>query len=449
MPETDLSPAPKLSVGAPVALVRVIGRWSLTALMVNSILGAGIFGLPAVLAARMGGLSPLSCLLAGLGVLIIAACIAEVSSQFDETGGLYLYARHAFGVFPSLLVGWLTLLTRIVAPAAGANLFCTYAAQFFPVLAGRKAVVVILVLLIGQHALFNYIGVKTGKNVSNFFTAVKVGFLLFFIVSGLLVWIFRPELRVPLSYVFIPAKNWFESILLLVYAYGGFEGTLFVGGETKNPRADTPIALLRALAAVCVIYTAVQFVVVSLLPTAATSSRPLADAAQQFLGSGGATAIGLAALVSTYGYLSANMLQSPRITFAMAERGDFPRFLAAVHPRFRTPYVSIILYVLLLFGFAAFGNFRWNAMLSAVSRLAVYGAMALAVPVLRRKNPSAARFRLPAPYLFAGAGIFLAILLLTQMGRGEFLIVGGTCLVALANWLVVRKRQTLSEENTR
>lgn len=449
MPETDLSPAPKLSAGAPVALVRVIGRWSLTALMVNSIIGAGIFGLPAVLAARMGGLSPLSCLLAGLGILIIAACIAEVSSQFDETGGLYLYARHAFGVFPSLLVGWLTLLTRIVAPAAGANLFCTYAAQFFPVLAGRKAVIIVLVLLIGQLAFFNYIGVKTGKNVSNFFTAVKVGFLFFFIVSGLLVWIFRPAMRVPLSFDPVPARSWFESILLLVYAYGGFEGALFVGGETKNPRADTPIALLRALAAVCVIYTAVQFVVVSLLPSAGASARPLADAAQRFLGSGGATLIGLAALVSTYGYLSAVLLQSPRIIFAMAERGDLPRFFDAVHPRFRTPYVSIVLFALLLFGFAALGNFRWNAMLSAVSRLAVFGLMALAVPVLRRKNPSAATFRLPAPYLFAGAGIFLAILLMTQMGRGEFLIVGGTCLVALANWLVVRKRQTLIEENTR
>jgi APA family basic amino acid/polyamine antiporter len=309
-------------------------------------------------------------------------------------------------------------------------------------------VVIVLVALIGQLAFFNYIGVKTGKNVSNFFTAVKVGFLLIFIVSGLLVWIFRPAMRIPLSYPSIPARNWFESILLLVYAYGGFEGALFVGGETKNPRADTPVALLRALAAVCLIYTAVQFVVVTLLPAAAASARPLADAAQRFLGLGGATLIGLAALVSTYGYLSAVLLQSPRIIFAMGERGDFPRFFAAVHPRFRTPYVSIVLFAFLLFGLAALGNFRWNAMLSAVSRLAVFGAMALAVPVLRHKNPSAARFRLPAPYLFAGAGIFLAILLLTQMGRGEFLIVGGTCLVALANWLVVRKR-TLIEENTR
>src|SRR5271169_1582879 len=98
--------------------------------MGNSIIGAGIFGLPRELAALLGGLSPLGCLLAGAWILIVAACIAEVSSRFDETGGLYLYARHAFGQFTGLLVAWLSWLTRIAAPAAAANLFCTYAAQF-------------------------------------------------------------------------------------------------------------------------------------------------------------------------------------------------------------------------------------------------------------------------------------------------------------------------------
>jgi APA family basic amino acid/polyamine antiporter len=421
-------------------LVRTIGRWSLTALMVNSIIGAGIFGLPSVLAARLGGFSPLSCVLAGAGILIVAACIAEVSSQFDETGGLYLYARDAFGRFPGLLVAWLTWLTRIAAPAAAANLFCTYAAQFFPALAARWAELAVLAVLIGQLALFNYIGVKTGKNISNLFTAVKVGFLLFFVVSGLLFLIFHPALRLPLAFAAPPAKSWFEAILLLVYAYGGFEGALFVGGETRNPRRDTPIALLVALAVVCVIYTGVQYVVVATLPNAGASARPLADAMQHFLGPAGAAAIGLAALVSTYGYLSANLLHAPRITFALAEQRDFPKFLGTVHPKFRTPYISILLYAIVLFAFAGFGNFRWNAMLSAVSRLAVYGAMALAVPVLRWRNPAAASFRLPMPYLFSGAGILFAVVLLTRMGRGEFFIVGGTCLVALTNWLVVRNR---------
>ncbi len=420
-------------------LVRTIGRWSLTALMVNSIIGGGIFGLPSILAARLGALSPLSCLGAGAGILIIAGCIAEVSSRYEETGGLYLYARDALGRFAGLLVAWLTWLTRIAAPAAVANLFCTYLAQFFPSLATRRGELLVLAVLLGHLAFLNYIGVKAGKNVSNLFTAVKVGFLLFFVLAGLLVLVLRPEIRVPLSVPNVSARSWFEAILLLVYAYGGFEGALFVGGETTNPKRDTPVALLRALAAVALIYTGVQFVTIATLPGAASSARPISDAAQHFLGPAGATAMALAALVSAYGYLSANLLHSPRITFAMAEQGDFPAFLAAVHPKYRTPYFSIILYALIVFVFAALGNFQWNAMLSAVSRLAIYGAMAIAVPVLRSRRDGKAQFLLPVPYLFAGLALLFSVILLTQMGRGEFYVVGTTCAIALLNWILVRR----------
>jgi amino acid transporter len=407
--------------------------------MVNSIVGVSIFKLPGDLAARLGGLSPFSCLGAGAGILIIAGCIAEVSSYYEETGGLYLYARDALGRFAGLLVAWLTWLTRIAAPAAAANLFCTYAAQFFPALETRRGELLLLGALIGHLALLNYFGVKTGKNVSTIFTAVKVGFLLFFVVAALLALLIKPELRVAIVFPAVSAKSWFQAMLLLVYAYGGFEGALFVGGETENPKRDTPIALLTALGVVCLLYTAVQFAVVTILPDAGASTRPLADAAQRFLGPAGEIAIALAALVSAYGYLSANLLHAPRITFALAEQGDFPAFLGAVHPRYRTPYVSIFVYAVLVFVFAALGNFKWNAVLSAVSRLAVYGAMALAVPLLRRRGDRQAQFVLPWPYLFAGLGLLFSLLLLTQMGKSEFVIIGTTCVVALVNWLVVRR----------
>ena len=420
-------------------LVRVIGRWSLTALMVNSIIGGSIFGLPSLLAARVGWLSPLAYLLAGAGILIIAACIAEVSSRYEGTGGLYLYARDAFGRFAGLLVAWLTFLTRIAAPSAVANLFCTYLAQFFPALASRPWQLVVMAVLITQLAVFNYIGVKTGKNVSNISTGVKVSFLLFFAISGLLALLFRPALRVPFSVSSISANTWFEAILLLVFAYGGFEGTLFVGGETKNPKRDTPIALLLALVIVCVIYTAVQFVTMATLPTVAASATPLSDAAQRFLGPLGSAAIALAALISAYGYLTANLLHAPRVTYALAENGDFPGFLAAIHPRYHTPYVSILFYAVILFIFSALGNFQWNAMLSAVSRLGIYGIMALAVPVLRRRTDAQAQFLLPFPYVFSGLALLFSLILITRMGRGEFYVVGSTGAIALLNWLLVRR----------
>ena len=419
-------------------LVRTIGRWSLTALMVNSIIGVSIFRLPADLAAKLGGVSPLSCVAAGVGILFIAGCIAEVSSYFRETGGLYLYARETFGRFAGLLVGWLTWLTRIAAPAAAANLFCTYLAYFFPSVAGRGLEVLVIALLIGHLALVNYVGVTAGKNVSNLFTGIKVGFLLLFVLVGLFALMARPEIRVPITFPPTSSKNWFEAMLLLVYAYGGFEGALFVGGETKNPKRDTPVALLSALALVCVVYTAIQFVTVATLPDAGSSAQPLSMAAMRIVGPAGGKVMTLAALLSAYGYLSANLLHAPRLTFAMAEQGDFPGFLAAVHPRHRTPFVSILVYGVLVFIFAALGTFEWNAVLSAVARLAVYGTMAVAVPVLRRARPGGASFLLPAPYLFAGIGAIFAGVLLTQMGWGEFVVIGTTCAIALVNWIVVR-----------
>ena len=417
-------------------LVRTIGRWSLTALMVNSIIGVSIFRLPSLLAEKIGAYSPLSCLAAGVGILIIAGCIAEVSSRYEGTGGLYLYARDALGRFAGLLVAW---LTRIAAPAAAANLFCTYAAQFFPVLGTRTGELAVLAVLIGQLAVVNYIGVKTGERVSNFFTAVKVGFLLQFVIAGLVALIARPEIRVPLVWPAASARSWFDAMLLLVYAYGGFEGALSVGGESTNPKRDTPIALLTALALVAVVYTAVQIVTLKTLPDAAASVRPLADASQRFLGPAGAMAIAAAALVSAYGYLSANLLHAPRLTFAVAEGRDFPSFFGAIHPRYRTPYVSIVVYAVLVFLFAALGTFQWNAVLSAVSRLTVYGAMAVAVPILRQRRDDKARFQLPFPYFFAGFGLIFSAMLLTQMQRGEFIVVGTTCTIALLNWFFVRR----------
>jgi amino acid transporter len=423
----------------PQGLVRTIGRWSLTALMVNSIVGVSIFKLPADLARNLGGWSPLSCVAAGAGILVIAGCIAEVSSRYEKTGGLYLYARDALGRFAGLLVAWMTWLTRIAAPAAAANLVWTYSAKFFPRLESGAGKFLVLFVLIGHLALFNYFGVKTGKNLSNFFTVVKVGFLLAFVVAGCWALVTRPELRVPLAMPGVSAKTWFETMLLLVYAYGGFEGALFVGGESTNPKRDTPIALLLALGVVCLIYTAVQYVTIATLPDAGISARPLADAAQRFMGSGGAVATAMAALISGYGYLSANVLHAPRITYALAEQGDFPAFFGIEHSQYRTPYVSILAYAALVFVFALIGNFQWNALLSAASRLSVYGAVALAVPILRSRNDGKAKFLLPAPYLFAGLGILFSVVLATRMGRSEFAVIGTTSVIALVNWAVVRR----------
>ena len=194
----------------------------------------------------------------------------------------------------------------------------------------------------------------------------------------------------------VTVHDWLAVVLVLVFAYGGFEAVFFATGETRDPRRDAPAALGYALALVTVIYTLVQVVINGTLENPAATERPLADAARHIFGGGAAAAIAGGALVSIYGYLGANMLHTPRLTFALAERGDFPRFFAAVHPKFRTPHVSIMLYTALLLGFTLLGNFRWNITLSAVARLLTYSSFAVALLVLRRKQPQVDAFRVPA-----------------------------------------------------
>ncbi len=421
-------------------LVRAIGRWTLTALMLNTIIGGGFGGLPSLLAAHLGRLSPAGFLLAAPGVGLIAACLAEVASQFQQTGGPYLYARIAFGRFMAIQIGWLAWLSRITAASAAADLFVSYLAQFFPVVEVSAARALVLALLIGFLASVNYRGVSQGARLSNLFTVTKLLVMACFICGGLLALGFRPEIRINQSAVPIAAADWFDAILLMTYAYGGFEAALFVSGETHDSRADAPVALLVALITATILFVSVQYVVVHTLPNAAASTRPAADAAGHFWGRTGASLIAIGTLIALYGYLSANMLHTPRLTFAMGEQGDFPAVFAAVHARFRTPSVSILAFTVMLVIFATIGSYRWNVALTAVSRLLIYGSIVAALPVLRRKSATVDAFRLPHAALIVTLALAFTGALMTRMDIRGFGVVAGTVALAGLNWVWARTR---------
>ncbi len=421
-------------------LVRAIGRWSLAALMLNTIIGASIFGLPSLLAAHLGRLSPAGYLVTAAGIAAIAACLAEVASQFREAGGPYLYARVSFGQFAAIQIGWLTWLTRIVASAAAADLFVSYLAQFLPNVEAWAMRLMVLGLLVGFLAVANYLGVTTGARLSNFFTITKVLVVLIFIAAGLTALLIHPAVRVTPQAVSVTRGDWLEAVLLMINSFGGFEAALFLSGETRDPRKDAPVALLIALATATLLYVAVQYIVIHTLPTATTAAKPVADAAQHFLGRFGASLIAAGALISVYGYLSANMLHTPRLTFAMGEQGDFPAFFAAVHPRFRTPYVSIVTFAVLLVIFSVAGSYQWNAILSAISRLFIYASIAAALPALRRKQPHSDAFRLPAGIVFVMVALFFTGVLVTRIHRGGLVVLAVTFALALLNWLWAARR---------
>jgi APA family basic amino acid/polyamine antiporter len=425
------------------SLVRAIGRWSLAALMLNTIIGASIFGLPSLLAAHLGRFSPAGYLVTAVGIAAIAACLAEVASQFREAGGPYLYARTAFGPFVAIQIGWLTWLTRIVASSAAADLFVSYLTQFFPRAEVWTMRAMVLGLLIGILAVVNYRGVTNGTRLSNFFTISKVLVVGLFIAAGFTALLLRPGLRITPQALSITTTDWLEAVLLMINSFGGFEAALFASGETRDPRKDAPVALLMALGTATFLSVAVQYVVIHTLPTATTAAKPVADAARHFLGPFGSSVIAAGALVSVYGYLSANMLHTPRLTFAMGEQGDFPAFFAAIHPRFRTPYMSIAIFAVLLVIFSVAGTYRWNVTLAAVSRLFIYASIAAALPVLRRKQPHANAFRLPGAMFFVVLALVFTGVLVTAIHLGGLVVLAVTFALALLNWLwVVRYLKT-------
>jgi amino acid transporter len=420
-------------------LVRAIGRWSLAALVVNCIIGSGVFGLPSVLAGLLGRASLLAVALAAGAMGVIMACVAEVSSRFAQTGGPYLYAREAFGRFMGIQVGWLLWFVRLTACAANANLFVTYLGEFWPPATRPVAQFAILSLLIGILAAINVRGVRGGTHVSNAFTAAKLGSLGLVVAAGAFYLIAThhviPETSVPGG-----ANNWAQAMVLLVFAYGGFEAALVSAGEAKDPRRDMPFGLFAGLITCAILYGLIQWVVVGVLPDPGHSQRPLADVARIVMGRGGAAVIAAGALFSVYGYLSGNMLGTPRITFALAERGDFPSFLARVHPRFHTPYSSILVFAVLVWLLALFGSFAGNATLSAGSRLFYYGVICAALPILRRKLKAPAGYQLRGGTVIAILGTLICAGLLTQIEYRKSLILVAAVAVAFVNWLAVRKK---------
>jgi amino acid transporter len=419
--------------------VRAIGRWSMAALVVNCIIGSGVFGLPSVLANLLGRASIVAVILAAFAVGIIMACFAEVASRFAETGGPYLYAQAAFGRFMGIQVAWLVWFVRLTACAANANLFVVYLGEFWPEATQPVMKLAILTLLLGILAAINFRGVKAGARVSTSFTVAKLASLGFVCVIGA-VYLFAQHRIVPAPGLSPGGKEWARAIVLLIFAYGGFEAALISAGEAKDPRRDLPFGLFAGLITCAVVYGLIQWIVVGILPDPGHSERPLAEVARIVIGNRGAWVTALGALFSIYGYLSGNILATPRITFALAERGDFPSAFALVHRRFHTPYFSIFVFALLVWLLALFGSFAGNATLSAGSRLFYYGVVCAALPALRKKDREPALVQVPGGTILGITGALLCAALLTQIEYNKSVIIIAAVAVAFLNWLAVRKR---------
>jgi amino acid transporter len=360
---------------------------------------------------------------------------AELGSRYPEAGGSYLWARDAFGRFAGIEMGWFVWLTRLASAAAAANLFVVNLGEFWPGATQPAVRAMILASLIGGLAFVNYRGVKAGARVSNIFTVAKLLPLLALVLGGLLL----SQKIAPAPLAAEPgAANWLNAFVVLLFAYGGFETALIPLAEAKEPRRDVPFALLVALVVIAGLYAGLHYVAMSTVPDLAGSERPLSDAARVLVGDGAARFVAFGAMVSTFGFLCAQLVAVPRLTYAFAGQGDFPAVFGRVHPEFRTPHASILLWGLLVFALALYGSFIWNAVLSVASRIVTYTMVCAAFVVLRRRPAPAGSYRLPAGHVFAAVAFAFCVLLVSRMSRDHVAIVAVVGLTAAANWLAVR-----------
>lgn len=393
-------------------LNRSIGRWDLVLLVINSIIGAGIFGLPSKIFGLSGVYSLLAFAVCAVVVLVFILCFAEVSSRFDKTGGPYLYALNGLGKFPAFITGWLLLLSRIFNYATLINLLVIYLSFFTPVFNDKLPRVCCILALTAIITYINHIGVKNSTRVNNILTIAKLLPLIAFILIGLLH--IQPALLVSTG---LPSFSSFStSVLLLVFAFGGFESVLINSGEIRNPRKNLPFALITAALVVTVFYCLIQLVSIGTLPSLAGSDKPLAEAAAGFMGSTGGTIIAIGALISISGTLNAIVLGGSRLPFALSTEKQFPKMFAYINPKHLTPTLSLFLFI----GITTIVSLVWSFFaaltIGSIIRVLVYLMVCISMIRLRQKDKGHENyFRLKFGYFFAGLGILFGCWLLAGL----------------------------------
>ena len=357
--------------GPPPATRRDVGIWGAAFLALNGMIGAAIFGLPGILDAKVGSFAPWLLLIAGIGVMPIVLCYADLAARFDASGGPQLYAGKAFGPFIGFEAGWMLYAARAAALAANAHVLAAYAGALWPPLDGPLTIIV----TVSAITLVNVIGVRRAVDTLGGMTMLKVLPLITIGALGLLL--------APIPVPRLPEFSAVEGVALTaLYAFVGFEAATIPAGETRDPKRNIPRALVLTVSGVTLLYVLVQ-----LAYSAAgigESDAPLADLAGRSLGPAGVVLLGVTAIVSVLANQLSAVTSISRITSSLADQGMLPRWFGRVSPRFATPVNSILAVGAIGLALALSGSFASLAVVSTVARLFAYVACVAAVPRLDR-----------------------------------------------------------------
>lgn len=417
-------------------LKREISRWDLVLLLINSTIGAGIFGLPSQIYSLAGIYSIPALIFCAVIVFVLVLNFAEVASRFKKTGGPYLYILEAFGRIPAFIIGWLILITRVSTYAALINLMVTYLGYFNPILEEpfyRFSVIIGITFL---FTWVNYLGIRNSTNLTNILSVAKILPLLIFVVVGM----FFINMDLLNTAQTLPDMSDFtSSVLILIFAFTGFEAVLVNTGEIREPRKNIPFALILSLSFVAIFYCLIQFVSIGTLPGLETSDKPITDAARLFMGPAGAILITLGAVVSIGGTLNAVMLIGSRVPYALSEEKQFPKFFSYLHPTNRTPVYSLFIFTAVSIFASLTGSFIYAVSISVISKVLIFLLVCIAMIKLRHDPKGELNyFKLRYGKISAVLGILASLGLLLSSELSDFMDVFITVIAGLLLYLLYR-----------
>ncbi len=421
-------------------LVRAIGVRQLTASIVNVTVGAGIFVLPAAVAANLGAAAPAAYLICAVAMALIVTSFALAGSRVSVTGGIYAYVEVAFGPFVGVLAG---MVQWLVLWLTAAGLMSAFADQVGLLVPGSRTGLSRLAVILATLSLLAFVnvrGVKPGARLVEGITVAKL--LPLALLIGVGVFAIDPA---NLAWPGWPGSEALGStVLLLIFAFAGIEVALVPSGEVREPERTVPRAVGLALGMTTLLYLAIQAVAQGVLGSdlQREASAPLAAAAGRLLGDWGRLLVLLGGTVSMFGFLSGDMLASPRSIFALGRDALLPRVFASVHPRFRTPHVAIATHALLVATVAATNTFTHLALLSNVGVLLLYflGCAAALRFVSRHAAPGAAGLRLPGERVIPIAAMAVILWILGHASAREFAVLGATLAAAAVLYALRRAR---------
>ncbi len=409
-----MTPSPATS-GTEEKLPRNLGLWGIWMLVVNGLIGAGIFGLPSGAAALAGEYSVLVYAFCALLILPIILCFAELGSYFRGTGGPIRYGTLAFGPFVGFQGGWLYYLARLISFSANTVLLTDSIAYFIDGAGtGTGRIISLAVICVGLSVI-NVLGSIESIRSMTLFTVIKFAVLILLPLGGfiLLGSTVIPSFESPIP----PTEDLGAAALLLIYAFVGFEGAVVPAGEAKRPERDMPLGLLLGLAVVAVLYMVIQLVSQAALPDLANSKTPLLDVSASLFGPVGAVILMIGVAASVLANLVSSMFSATRVTYALSLEKSLPRWFGEVHSRYLTPANSVVFFGVAAFLLAAFGSFTVLAAMTVLSRLFLYGMSCAAIPKLRSQFRGEGRFILKGGYLIPILGITACVWLMMQVSE--------------------------------